>query len=178
MLPPQASIWVIVVVGVMIVETATAITGTETGTVITAAVTVTGTEIATITVAIGIGVIAAARLPQKVEDILQSTGDAAATPGARLPAAAVLPVARIAMEGTTTHLLPPPPPLPPLQMPVVGERCRRFPLSSASSDRRQVYIGLEWYGYVTPRSVGPLICLSFLDLCIPFFASLLYFALI
>jgi len=124
MLPPQASIWVIVVVGVTIVETATAIIGTKTGTVITAAVTVTGTEIATIMVAIGIGAIAAARPPQKVEDILQSTGDAAATLGARLPVAAVLPVARIAMEGTTTPLLRPPLPLPPQQMPVVGERCR------------------------------------------------------
>lgn len=124
MLPPQASIWVIVVVGVTTVETATAITGTETGIVITAAVTVTGTEIATIMVAIGIGAIAAARPPQKVEDILQSTGDAAATPGARLPVAAVPPVARIAMEGTTTPLLRPPPQLPPQQMLVVGERCR------------------------------------------------------
>lgn len=124
MLPLQASTWVTVVVGVRIVETATAITGTEIGTVITDAATVTGTGIATIMVAIGIGAIAVARHPQKVEDILQNTGDAEATLGALLLEAAAHPVARTAMEGTTTPLLRPLLLLLRQETPLAGEGCQ------------------------------------------------------
>ena len=173
--PRQASTWVIVVVGVTIVETATAITGTRTGTgtVITAAATATGTGIATIMVAIEIGAIAAARRPQKVEDILQNTGDAAATLGAHLPEGAAHPVVRIVMEGTTTlrlQLLL----LLPQQMPLVGKWCRSL-LNSASSDRCKLYrFGTVWICHISFWSFD----VSLLaDLCLLFFFPL-YFSFI
>jgi hypothetical protein len=165
------------VAGVTIVETATAITGTRTGTgiVIIAAATVTGTGIATIMVAIGIGAIAAARRPQKVEDILQNTGDAAATLGAHLPEAAAHPVARSAMEGTTTPLLRPPLLLLPQQTPLAGEGRRRalsvLPLLTDASSYR---FGTVWICHIS-------FCWSFdvpflVVLCFPFLS--LYFAFI
>ena len=125
--PLQASTWVIVVVGVTIVETviATATTGTLTGTgiVTTAEATAiaTGTGIVTIMAATGIGAIAAALRRQKVEDTLQNTGAVAATLGAHPLEGAAHPAARSATEGTTTPLLRPPPLLLLLQTPLVGE---------------------------------------------------------
>jgi len=176
MLPRRASTWVIVVVGVTIVETATVITGTRTGigTVITAAATATETGIATIMVAIRIGAIAAARRPQKVEGILQNTGDAAATLGAHLPEAAAHPVARTAMEGTMTPLLRPPLLLLPQQT-LVGKGCRRvfsvLPLLTDASFHR---FGMVWIcriSFCCPFDLSFLVVL-----CFPFL--FLYFALI
>lgn len=177
MLPRQGSTWVIVVVGVTIVETATVIIGIRIGTgiVITAAATATGTGIATITVAIGIGAIAAARRPQKVEGIPQNIGDAAATLGAHLPEAAAHPVARIATEGTTTPLLRPPLLLLPQQTPLVGKACRRvFSVLPLLTDANFHRFGMVWTCHFS-------FCWSFdlsflVVLCFPFL--FLYFAFI
>jgi len=176
--PLQGSTWAIVVVGVTIVETATATTGTPTGTEIAttaeATATGTGTGIVTITAVTGIGAIAAAPHPQKVEDTPQNTGAAEATLGAPLPEAAAHLAAQTATEGTTTLLLRPPLLLPLQRTLRVGEGPYQvLSVLPLLADANLYRSGMVWnYGISFVDSVICLFsCRPMLPLLLPYFAS-------